>query len=492
MITTENLQHSGRISGAQRYPIPTQAPTYNSDIRKISGDKRWTFADALEVLTVVISLVLTCWLGWVLIEKSASISVESIGWLVVFWGLMAYMALPRLHQLLTTLYVPDYFISRTRTADGLLGDPVNLALEGTAEDIHAAMRRAGWVKADDITLASSWGIITSSVLRRSYPEAPVSNLFLFGRKQAFAYQQEVDGNALQRHHVRFWPVPHGWILPGGHRVSWLAAGTYDRAVGLSLFTGQVTHKIDANIDLERDYIINTVRFADPECRVDIIEDFSTAYHHRNGGGDEVHTDGDLPVLDVTGAYERNEIIPNTTKTPSHDTRALHVNAQSTTGTHSPSRPKRRRSSQHSVSVEHAAQSHVPPLSFLVTGILYGLVLLAVGFTWVAAITGGINALEDITLTELVLSTLAVILCLILWGLTAARRRWARLALTVIAIADTVQNLLGISVTGEITASAVIYSGVAVLTLWAISSDAMREWVSPRAREESRQRHARRK
>lgn len=161
------------------------------------------------------------------------------------------------------------------------------------------------MQADEITLGSAWGIVKSSVLGTSYPEAPVSDLYLFGNRHAFAYQQEVDGNAAQRHHIRFWPTPEGWLLPGGHQVSWLAAGTYDRAVGLSIFTGQVTHKIDANIDKERDYVIDTVRYADPQCGVELIEDFSTAYHHRNGGGDLVHTDGDLPVLDVTGAAQRH-------------------------------------------------------------------------------------------------------------------------------------------------------------------------------------------
>ncbi|EEH64483.1 hypothetical protein HMPREF0044_0220 [Gleimia coleocanis DSM 15436] len=55
---------------------------------------------------------------------------------------MAYLVLPRLHQFFTALYVPDYFIARTRTMDGVLGDPVNLALEGSAADIHAAMCNA--------------------------------------------------------------------------------------------------------------------------------------------------------------------------------------------------------------------------------------------------------------------------------------------------------------------------------------------------------------
>ena len=30
----------------------------------------------------------------------------------------------------------------------------------------------------------------------------------------------------------------------------------------------------------------------------MIRDFSTGYHSRNGGGDLIQTDGDLPILDL--------------------------------------------------------------------------------------------------------------------------------------------------------------------------------------------------
>ena len=126
----------------------------------------------------------------------------------------------------------------------------------------------------------------------------MSPLFLFGRQQDFAYQQEVEGNPSQRHHVRFWRCPTGWRLPGGYPVDWLAAGTYDRSVGLSLMTFQVTHHIAPHIDIERDHIVATVPARDPRVGSDRIRHFSTGYHARNGGGDQMVTDGDLPVLDL--------------------------------------------------------------------------------------------------------------------------------------------------------------------------------------------------
>ncbi|MET0726231.1 MAG: LssY C-terminal domain-containing protein, partial [Leifsonia sp.] len=190
------------------------------------------------------------------------------------------------------------FIGRARTSDGLLGDPVNLALLGSEGEVHAALVAAGWTRADDVTAGSSLRIISSTITRRSYDEAPVSPLFLFGRQQDFAYQQEVAGNPAKRHHVRFWRCPDDWLLPGGRRVEWLAAGTFDRAVGFSLFTLQITHKIDADTDIERDHIISTITAAVPTAGLDVIRDFSTGYHSRNGGGDSISTDGDMPIVDL--------------------------------------------------------------------------------------------------------------------------------------------------------------------------------------------------
>lgn len=262
--------------------------------------RRYSIGVALDWFFFVFAGLAAIWLAYLGFTETFRVGWWGIPFAVVFWVVLAYLVLPRLHRILTTIYVPDYFIGRTRTSDGLLGDPVNLAFRGTGDEIEAALRAAGWRRADPVTLASSWRIVTSTLRRRSYDEAPVSPLFLFGRQQDFAYQQEVDGNPAQRHHVRFWKCPDGWLLPGGTRVEWLAAGTFDTAVGLSLFTLQVTHRIDADTDIERDHIIDSLLAAEPTVRIDVIKDFSSGYHARNGGGDSIRTDGDLPIVDVSG------------------------------------------------------------------------------------------------------------------------------------------------------------------------------------------------
>lgn len=239
--------------------------------------------------------------GWLAVLTAYQIFLGGIGdwWLVlVLWILLAYLLLPRLNTILARIYVPNYFIGRTRTYEGLLGDPVNVALLGSEAQAHAAMTAAGWRLADELGFRSGLRIVTSTLSRRTYPTAPVSPLYVFGRMQDFTYQQEVDDSPARRHHVRFWRTPEGWRLPGGAAVDWVAAGTYDRRVGFSAFTLQITHKIDGDTDVERDHIVKTVLDANADADESVISNFATGYHSRNGGGDAIETDGDLPVLDV--------------------------------------------------------------------------------------------------------------------------------------------------------------------------------------------------
>lgn len=77
---------------------------------------------------------------------------------------------------------------------------------------------------------------------------------------------------------------------------------------MSAFTWQITHKIDENVDTERDYIVEDVQWACPEARHRVIEGFSTSYRSRNGGGDNIVTDGHLPVIDLRE-------VPSHTTTP---------------------------------------------------------------------------------------------------------------------------------------------------------------------------------
>jgi hypothetical protein len=180
----------------------------------------------------------------------------------------------------------------THTANGIPGDPINLALVGSEEELVRAMIAAKWYPADPITLRSSLRIAADSVFRRPDDEAPVSDLFLFGRKQDLAFEQPVGNSPRQRHHVRFWR----WDQEENGQPVWFAAATFDERVGLSYTTGEITHHIGPDVDAERDRIMDEIAKAGYSQENYYRNDFHETLQGKNGGGDPWRTDGRLGVM----------------------------------------------------------------------------------------------------------------------------------------------------------------------------------------------------
>ena len=212
---------------------------------------------------------------------------------LLVWLVAAYFLLPLAWRLITRHHPAVEGMPRiTVTGNGIPGDPLNIALVGTEEEVEAAMLAAGWLPADPLTLRSCLRIATGTVLRRSYETAPVSNLFAWGRKQDLVFQQPAGKDPRRRHHVRFWKSEE---VDDDGRPLWAGAATFDTSVGLSRTTGQITHHIDADVDAERDKLLGDLQQAGVIAQVDWLTGFHEKVEGRNGGGDRWHTDGRLPV-----------------------------------------------------------------------------------------------------------------------------------------------------------------------------------------------------
>jgi len=213
--------------------------------------------------------------------------------LLSLYGLTAYMLLP----LLWTHYEHQKGLAGlpmvTRTAQDIPGDPINVGLIGSRDEIACAMQAAGWSRATAITVRSSIGIAGSVIFRRSYRRAPVSNLYYLGRREDLAYEKLVGTSAGQRHHVRFWEV-----LPRGAegRPVWLGDAAFDRGVGISHYTGAVTHHIAPDIDAERKQLADDLAAAGMVTAKYQVTGIGPTLIGRNGGGDRYFTDGEVWIL----------------------------------------------------------------------------------------------------------------------------------------------------------------------------------------------------
>jgi hypothetical protein len=149
-----------------------------------------------------------------------------------------------------------------------------------------------------VTLRSSIEIAGSVLLDRPYRDAPVSPLFYLDRREDLAFEKPVGNSADHRNHVRFWKV-----LNEGEekRPVWLGDATFDKSVGVSRYTGAITHHIDADIDAERMLLATDLETAGMVTAKYQVTGVGPTVAGRNGGGDLYYTDGEVWILRLVEA-----------------------------------------------------------------------------------------------------------------------------------------------------------------------------------------------
>jgi hypothetical protein len=179
----------------------------------------------------------------------------------------------------------------THTRAGLPGDPINVALIASEDEVLRIMKTAKWVLAARLGLRADLSIAADTALGRPDPNAPVSNLYLFGRPEDLAFEQEVGNSPRSRHHVRFWKT----TLEERGRPVWIGAAIFDQRVGLSHTTGQITHIIAAAIDDERNFLFESLKATGDLLESDAVDGYHDVRQGQNGDGNAWHTDGRLFV-----------------------------------------------------------------------------------------------------------------------------------------------------------------------------------------------------
>jgi hypothetical protein len=254
--------------------------------------------------------------------------------LVAIYVVAAYVVLPRLW----THYEHNPRLADlpmvTRRADGIPGDPINVGLVGSEAEAIRALTAAGWFPADPVTLKTSVEIVGSVLLDRPFRDAPVSPLFYEGRKQAFAFEKPVGESADRRNHVRFWQT----LAEGKDgRPLFLGSATFDRGVGVSHDTGEITHHIAADIDAERMLLIRDLASAGMLSETYQVTGVGPTLFGRNGGGDPYYTDGEVTVGVLTQGAEPTDTPPKRLPNPPvvDAKNALFARARSLAGDSSP-------------------------------------------------------------------------------------------------------------------------------------------------------------
>lgn len=193
---------------------------------------------------------------------------------LVTYILAAYVWIPALIRLFRIIYPPNHLPLYCVTPDGFASDPLNLGIFATRRQLITAMEAGGWHVADPHTPRYLIRQVLSIVFDWPYLSAPVSRLYLFGRRQDVAFEIQVPGALGRRHHVRFWATTYDQKQPlafrtihwhhrqshvRGDNLLWVGAASLDIGLGFIRHNFQITHMIDPDTDQERDHVIASLR-----------------------------------------------------------------------------------------------------------------------------------------------------------------------------------------------------------------------------------------
>lgn len=231
---------------------------------------------------------------------------------ILAYGLLAYFFLPFFWRHYGAQPAMSASPAVTRTKEGIAGDPLNVGLIGDEAELQRAMAEAGWLPADPLRLHSLWDMAKTLALKEPYPQAPVSHLYLFGRKEDLAFEKAAGPTLKQRHHVRFWRAD-ALGIPG--RPFWIGAATFDVSLGLSRYTGQILHHIAPDVDAERDRLIADLQAAGRLASLHTVSGIGPTLNGRNGEGDWYYSDGDVAIGVLSPAAEREAAAPSLTPPP---------------------------------------------------------------------------------------------------------------------------------------------------------------------------------
>lgn len=187
----------------------------------------------------------------------------------------------------------DRIPRRVMDAQGNAGDNTNFVVIGPEQKVMQTFEAAGWVTVDREKKDAVVHTILSTLTRQAYVELPMSELTLFGRVQDYGLAHAVPIQVVaQRHHLRLWKAP---FQVEGQEV-WAGAATHDIGFDRDNRNNGVTHKIDPNVDDEREFVGNSLNETGLVAKISYVTPSQASKEARTATGATFHSDGRVMVI----------------------------------------------------------------------------------------------------------------------------------------------------------------------------------------------------
>jgi len=173
------------------------------------------------------------------------------------------------------------------------GDMVNFLIIGSEDAMQKVFTSAGWVKVDADVRGSVIRGVLESISKESYLTMPMSPLYLFGRAQDYGWAHaEPIKVVASRNHLRIWKAP----FQVDAQTLWVGAATHDIGFERDERNDGITHKIDPDVDLERDYVEKTLLATGLVAEVTHALPANALKEARTATGGSFHSDGRVLIL----------------------------------------------------------------------------------------------------------------------------------------------------------------------------------------------------
>lgn len=173
------------------------------------------------------------------------------------------------------------------------GDMVNFLILGSEDAMQKIFTAAGWVKVDADVRGTVLRGVLESISKQSYLTMPMSPLYLFGRIQDYGWAHaEPIKVVASRNHLRIWKAP--FQVDG--QTLWVGAATHDIGFERDERNDGITHKIDPNVDLERDYVEKTLIATGLVAEITHTLPANPLKEARTATGGSFHSDGRVLIL----------------------------------------------------------------------------------------------------------------------------------------------------------------------------------------------------
>ncbi len=177
--------------------------------------------------------------------------------------------------------------------DGNPGDMVNFLILGSEQNMKQTFQTAGWVQVDKTKTDAVLHGLVSTLSKQAYLEKPMSVLYLFGRPQdyGFAHAEPISVVA-SRNHLRIWKAP----FDVNGETLWVGAATHDIGFERDQRNNGVTHKIDPDIDNEREYVGETLNDVGLITQLTHVTPPYPLTEAKTATGGSFHSDGKILVM----------------------------------------------------------------------------------------------------------------------------------------------------------------------------------------------------